>query len=66
MDHRKSERVGYRNGIWSFWSFSQSEAQKLDLDQLQFCQEMKLSSDVGRQNSVTTKLLSERSHMSNG
>jgi hypothetical protein len=66
MDHRKAERVGYRNGIRSFQSFSQSKAQKLNPDQLWFCPEMKFSSDVSRQNSVTPKPLSERSCMSNG
>jgi hypothetical protein len=29
MDHRKSERVAYHNGIWDFQSFGQSETQKL-------------------------------------
>jgi hypothetical protein len=41
MDHRKAERVGYRNGIQSFWSFGQSEAQRLNPDQLRFCPEAK-------------------------
>jgi hypothetical protein len=66
MDHQKSERVGYRNGIQSFQSFGRSEAQKLNPDQLRFCPETKFSSDVGHQNSVTPKPLSERGHMSNG
>jgi hypothetical protein len=66
MDHRKSERVGYHNGIRRFRSFSQFEAQKLNPDQLRFCPEMKFSSDVVRQNSATLKPLSERSRMSNG
>jgi hypothetical protein len=66
MDHRKGERVDYCNSIRSFWIFSQSEAQKLNSDQLLFCPETKFSSDVDRQNSITSKPLSERSHMSNG
>jgi hypothetical protein len=66
MDHKKAERVGYRNGIQSFRCFGQSEAQRLNPDQLQFCPEAKISSDAGRQNSVTPKPLSERSRMSNG
>jgi hypothetical protein len=66
MDHRKTDRVGYRNGIQSFQSFSQSEAQRLNPDQLRFCLEAKISSDIGHQNSITAKPLSERSHMSNG
>jgi hypothetical protein len=65
MDHRKAERVGYCNGIRSFWSFGQSEAQRLNSDQLQFCPKAKISSDVGHQNSITPKPLSERSRMSN-
>jgi hypothetical protein len=66
MDHQKAERVGYRNGIQSFWSFGRSEAQMLNPDQLWFCPEIKISSDVSRQNSITPKLLSEQSCMSNG
>jgi hypothetical protein len=66
IDYQKAERVGYRNGIWSFQSFGQSEAQKLNPDQLQFCPETKFSSDISRQNSVTPKPLSEWSRMCNG
>jgi hypothetical protein len=66
MDHRKDERVGYCNGIRSFRSFDQSEAQKLNSDQLLFYPEMKFSCDIDHQNSVTSKPLSERSRMSNG
>jgi hypothetical protein len=66
MDHQKAERFGYRNGIRRFWSFGQSEAQKLNPNQQWFCPEMKFSSNVGRQNSVTPKPLSKQSHMSNG
>jgi hypothetical protein len=66
MDHRKSERVGYRNGIRSFRGFGQSKAQRLNPDQLRFCPQAKNSSDVGCQNSVTPKPLSKWSRMSNG
>jgi hypothetical protein len=66
MDHRKAERVGYRNGIQSFRSFGQSEAQRLNPDQLRFCPEAKISSDISHQNSETPKLLNKRSRMSNG
>jgi hypothetical protein len=59
MEHRKAERVGYRNSIRSFWSFGRSEAQKLNPDQLRFCPETKFSSDDGSQNSITPKPLSE-------
>jgi hypothetical protein len=66
MDHQKYERVDYHNGIWSFRSFGQSEAQRLNPDQLRFCLEAKLSSNAGHQNSVTPKPLSERTRMGNG
>jgi hypothetical protein len=66
MDHRKVERVGYHNGMQSFQSFCQSEAQKLRSALSMFCPDTEFSSDVGRQNSVTSKQLSERSRMSNG
>jgi hypothetical protein len=66
MGHRKDERVSYQFGIRDFWSFSRSEVQKLNHDQLRFCPEMKISSDIGHKKSVTPKLLSERSYMSNG
>jgi hypothetical protein len=59
MDNQKAERVGYRNGIQRFRSFRQSEAQRLNHDQLRFCPEAKISRDIGRQNFVTPKLLSE-------
>jgi hypothetical protein len=29
MDHQKAERVAYRNSMWDFQSFGQSEIQKL-------------------------------------
>jgi hypothetical protein len=29
MDHQKAERVVYHNGMQDFWSFGQSETQKL-------------------------------------
>jgi hypothetical protein len=66
MDHWKDERVFYQFGIRDFRSFGQSEAQKLNPVQLRFSPETKIISDVGRQNTVTPKPLSERSHMSNG
>jgi hypothetical protein len=53
MDHRKAERVSYHNGIRDFWSFSQSETQKLGSVQPQFCPEIEISSDL--RNSVTSK-----------
>jgi hypothetical protein len=37
MDHRKSERVDYRNGIQDFQSFGQSQAQRFSSVQLLFC-----------------------------
>jgi hypothetical protein len=46
MDHRKSERVVYRNGIRDFQSFGQSEIQKLSSDQPQFGPETEISSEV--------------------
>jgi hypothetical protein len=66
MDHRNAERVGYRNGIRSFRSYGQSEAQKLRSIFPLFCPEIEFSINVGRQNSVTSKPLSKRSRMSNG
>jgi hypothetical protein len=66
MDHQKAGRVGYRNSIQSFQSFAQSKAQKLNSDQLRFCPEMKFSSGISHQNSLTPKPLSEQSRMSNG
>jgi hypothetical protein len=66
MDHRKDERVTYQFGIRDFRSFGRSESQKLNPDQLWFCPETKISSDVGRQNFVTPNPLSKRSRMSNG
>jgi hypothetical protein len=65
MDHWKSERVGYQNGIRDFWIFSQSEGQKLRSVQPLFCPETGFSSDVDHQNSVTSKLLSGQGRMSN-
>jgi hypothetical protein len=66
MDHRKADRVGYHNGIQKFWSFGQSEAQKLRSVLLLFCPETEFSRDIDRQNNVTSKPLSERSRMSSG
>jgi hypothetical protein len=55
MDHRKAERVAYRNGIKSFRSFGQSEAQKFSSLQPLFCPETEFSSKVNLQNSVTSQ-----------
>jgi hypothetical protein len=46
MDHQKSERVSYRNGIQSFQIFGQSEIQNLSSVQLLFCPETEFSSEV--------------------
>jgi uncharacterized Rmd1/YagE family protein len=56
MDHRKHERVVYRNGIWIFWNFDQSETQKFSSVQPLLCPEKEFSSDVDLQNSLTSKL----------
>jgi hypothetical protein len=56
MDHRKHERVVYRNGIWIFWNFDQSETQKFSSVQPLLCPETEFSSDVDLQNSLTSKL----------
>jgi hypothetical protein len=55
MYHRKAERVAYRNGIKSFRSFGQSEAQKFSSLQPLFCPETEFSSKVDLQNSVTSQ-----------
>jgi hypothetical protein len=65
MDRRKAERVSYHNGIQRFWSFSQSETQKLSSVQPWFRPETEFSSEVNLQNSVTSKPLSRQSHVSN-
>ncbi len=65
MDHRNAERVGYRNGIRSFRSYGQSEAQKLRSIFPLFCPEIEFSSDVDRQNFITSKPLNGHSRMSN-
>jgi hypothetical protein len=57
MDHQKDERFAYRNDIHCFQSFGQSEAQKVRSVQPLFCPETEFSSDVDRQNSVTSKPL---------
>jgi hypothetical protein len=57
MDHQKAEKVGYHNGIRDFWSFGQSETQKLSSVQPQFCPETEISSEVNLQNSVSSKPL---------
>jgi hypothetical protein len=54
-DHQKAEIVTYRNGIRSFRSFGQSEAQKSSTVQPLFCPETKFSSEVDLINSVTSK-----------
>jgi hypothetical protein len=54
MDHRKAERVGYRNGIRDFQSFGQSDTQKFSSVQPLFCREIEISSEVDLQNSVSS------------
>jgi hypothetical protein len=66
MGHRRAEKVIYQNGIRDFWSFSQFEAWNWRSVLLQFCPETEFSSDVDRQNSVTSKPFSGQGHMSNG
>jgi hypothetical protein len=66
MDHQKVERVVYQNGIRDSQSFIQSETQKLRSVQPLLCPETEFSTDVDRQNSVTSKPLSEQSRMNNG
>jgi hypothetical protein len=56
IDHQKTEIVPYRNDIWSFQSFGQSEAQKFSSVQPLFCPETEFSCEVDLQNSVTSKL----------
>jgi hypothetical protein len=46
MDHREDERVSYCNAIQNFWSFGQSEAQKLSFVQPLFCPETEFNSEV--------------------
>jgi hypothetical protein len=65
MDHRKAERVSYRNSIRDFRRFGQSKAQKLSSVQSLFCPETEFSSEVGLWNSVTSKPSSGQSRMSN-
>jgi hypothetical protein len=57
MDHQKSERVSYRNGIWDLRSFDQSETQKLSSVQPLFCPETEFNSECDIQNYVTPKPL---------
>jgi hypothetical protein len=66
MDHRKAERVVYRNGIRNFQSFDQSETQKFSSVQPLFCPETEFSSEVDLQNFITSKPFSGQSHMHNG
>jgi hypothetical protein len=46
MDHLKAERVACHNGIRDFWSFGQSETQKLNSVQPPFYPEAEFSSEV--------------------
>jgi hypothetical protein len=48
MDHRKAERVAYKNSIQDIQGFGQSEAQKLGSVPLLFCQETEFGSDIDR------------------
>jgi hypothetical protein len=66
MDHWKSERVTYQNGIWDFQIFGKSKTQKLSSVQPLFFPEIEFSSEIGLQNSVTSKPLSGQGCMSNG
>jgi hypothetical protein len=66
IDHRKAERVTYRNGIRDFENFGHSENQKLSSVQPLFYVKPEFSSDVDSQNSVTSKPLSGQKCMSNG
>jgi hypothetical protein len=59
MDHQKAERVSYHDGIRYFWSFGQSDTQKLSSVQPQFYLETEISSEVNFQNSVSSKALVE-------
>jgi hypothetical protein len=52
MNHQKSERATYRNGIRDFWSFGQSETQKLICVPPLFCPETEFSSEVDLQNKM--------------
>jgi hypothetical protein len=56
MNHQKAKRVFYINGIRSFRSFGQSEAQKFSSVQPLFHPETEFSSKLDLQNSVTSKL----------
>jgi hypothetical protein len=66
MDHQRAERVAYRNGIWASRVWANLRLKIED----PFCccsvQKQKFSSDVDQQNSITTKLFSRQSRMSNG
>jgi hypothetical protein len=66
MHHRKAERVVFRNGIQNFRSFGQSETGNGGSVMPLFCPDAEFSSDVNRQNSVTSKPASGQSHMGNG
>jgi hypothetical protein len=66
MNYWKAERVAYHNSIWDFRTFGQSETQKLSSVQPLFSPEIEFSSKVDLQNSVTSKLFSRQSRMSNG
>jgi hypothetical protein len=58
--HQKAERVLFRNGIQDFRSFSQSETGNSWSIPPLFYPETKFSSEVDRQNSVTSKLFSRK------
>jgi hypothetical protein len=57
MNHRKSQRVAYRNGIRDFQSFDQSEIQKLSFFSAAILSSTDFSSVINAQNSVSFKLL---------
>jgi hypothetical protein len=60
MDHRKSERGTYPNGMRDFRSFSHSKTQKLSFVQPLFCPETEFSSEVDLQNSVLLNHLGDK------
>jgi hypothetical protein len=66
MDHRKAERVVFRNGIWNLRSFGQSETGNSRSVLPLFCPGADFSSDVDRQTSVAYKPSSRHSHMTKG
>jgi hypothetical protein len=66
MGHHKAERAVYHNGIRGFWSFGQSETQKLCSVQPLFCPEAEFSNKVELQNVINSKPFSGQSRMSSG